>query len=80
MVSKDERRRRESQRQAAVNAVAAYLADQDADVYNIADAAVREDPLTAALHLTALAAGAIRALAEVTGRSPHEVLESLSRS
>jgi hypothetical protein len=39
MVSKDERRRRESQRQAAVNAVAAYLADQDADVYNIADTA-----------------------------------------
>jgi hypothetical protein len=45
MASKDERRGRDSQRQAAVNVVAAYLADQDADVYNIADAAVREDAL-----------------------------------
>jgi ParB-like chromosome segregation protein Spo0J len=80
MASKDERRGRDSQRQAAVNVVAAYLADQDADVYNIADAAVREDALAAALHLTALAARAVRALAEATGRSPDEVLESLSRS
>jgi len=80
MASKDERRRRASRQRAAVNAVAAYLADQDADVYNITDAAVREDPLAAAIHLTALAAGAVRALAEVTGRSPREVLESLSRS
>lgn len=50
--------------------MAAYLADEDADVYNIADAAVREDGLALALNLTALAATAIAALATATGRTP----------
>jgi hypothetical protein len=34
-------------RRAAVEGVAAYLADKDADVYNITDAAVREDAVAA---------------------------------
>lgn len=41
--------------------------------------AVRADALTAALHLTALAAAAVQALAEATGRSPQDVLQSLSQ-
>jgi hypothetical protein len=64
-------------RRAAVKAVAAYLADEDAEVYNITEAAVREDAVVAALNLTALAAAAVTALAETTGRSPFEVLRSL---
>jgi hypothetical protein len=37
----------------------------------------REDALTAALNLTALAAAAVQALADATGRSPQDVLQSL---
>ena len=44
---------------------------------NITDAAVREDALAAALNLTALAAAALTALAESTGRTPREVLRSI---
>lgn len=57
--------------------MAAYLADEDADVYNITDAAVHEDGLALALNLTALAARAITALAAATGRAPIEVLRSM---
>lgn len=57
--------------------MAAYLADEDAEVYNITDAAVQEDALTAALNLTAVAAAAVTALAAATGGSPDEVLRSL---
>ncbi|MDG4831562.1 hypothetical protein O7627_19980 [Solwaraspora sp. WMMD1047] len=60
--------------QAAVRGVAAYLADEDADVYNIADAAVRDNGVAYALNLTALAATAIAALAAKTGRTPMEAL------
>ncbi|MBQ1047443.1 hypothetical protein KBX50_02940 [Micromonospora sp. C51] len=63
--------------QAAVSGVAAYLADEDADVHNIAGAAVRDDGLAYALHLTALAATAITALAAETDRTPTEVLGSM---
>jgi len=62
---------------AAVSGVAAYLADEDADVYNIADNAVRDDALAFALNLTALAARATTALAAATGRTPAEALRSM---
>ena len=64
-------------RRAAVEGVAAYLADEDADVYNITDAAVQENALAAALNLTALAAAAVTALANATGRTPIEALRSI---
>jgi hypothetical protein len=76
-VSSSERRKRAATRRAAVEGVAAYLADEDADVYNITDAAVREDAMGAALNLTALAAAAVTALAEATGRTPLEALRSI---
>lgn len=63
--------------QSAVSGVAAYLADEDANVHNIADAAVSDDALAYALHLTALAATAIAALAAETDRMPTEVLRSM---
>ncbi|WP_327042824.1 hypothetical protein OG400_12445 [Micromonospora ureilytica] len=63
--------------QAAVSGVAAYLADEDADVYNIADAAVRNDGLAYALHLIALVSTAIAALAAEAGRTPMEMLWSM---
>lgn len=60
-----------------MSGVAAYLADEDADVYNITDAAVRVNGLVYALNLTALAATAITALAGATDRTPLEVLRSM---
>ncbi|WBB57208.1 hypothetical protein [Verrucosispora sp. WMMD573] len=71
---RDRRRASDDAYQAAVSGVAAYLADEDADVHNIADAAVRDDGLAYALHLIALAATAITALAAETDRTPTEVL------
>ena len=53
------------------------LKDEDADLYNITNAAVQEDALAAVWNLTALAAEAIRGLAEATGRTPVEVLAEL---
>jgi hypothetical protein len=43
-----------------VDGVVAYLADEDADVYNIIAAAVEEDAVAAALNLTWLAGGSHR--------------------
>jgi hypothetical protein len=76
-VARNRRGTGDEARRAAVSSVAAYLADEDADVYNITDAAVREDGLALALNLTALAATAITALATATGRTPMEVLRSM---
>lgn len=58
--------------------MSAYLADEDADVHNITEAAVRDNAMTAALNLTTLAAAAVTALAEATGRTPHEALRSIA--
>ncbi|WP_306214625.1 hypothetical protein [Actinoplanes sp. RD1] len=57
--------------------MAAYLADDDAGVYNLIEAAVREDAVTAALHLTGLAADAVAELAAATKTRPAQVLRSL---
>ncbi|MFD8494901.1 hypothetical protein [Amycolatopsis sp. NPDC059657] len=78
-MSSGERRNRAAMRRAAVDGVAAYLADEDADVYNITDAAVRENAMGAALNLVALAAAAVTAVAEATGRTPHEALRSIDQ-
>lgn len=74
-----ERRGSARLRRAALEGVAAYLADEDADVHNVTDAAIREDAQAAALHLTALAADAVTALAGVSGRDPQDVLRTLRR-
>ncbi|WP_326953572.1 hypothetical protein [Amycolatopsis sp. NBC_01286] len=79
-VPSSERRNREAMRRAAVEGVAAYLADEDADVHNIIDAAVRENAVVAALNLTALAAAAVTALAEATDRTPADALRSIDRA
>jgi hypothetical protein len=55
------------------------LADDDADVGDITEQTIEEDALMAALNLTALAAAAVRALADATGRSPQDVLQSLQQ-
>lgn len=72
-----QRRTRTEPRQAALDGIAAYLADEDADVHNITEAAVHADALGLALNLTAIAATAITALAEATGRTPTDVLRSM---
>ena len=79
-MAKGERRERARLQRAAVDGVAAYLADEDADVYNITDAAVQADALMAALNLTVLAAAAVTALAASTGRTPHEALRSIEEA
>lgn len=79
-VPRSERRNRTATRRTAVEGVAAYLADEDADVYNITDAAIREDAVAAALNLTALAAAAVTALANATGRTPYETLRSIDEA
>ncbi len=56
----------------------AYLADDDAAVYNITDSAVGENAVSAALNLTALAAAAVTTLAEATGRTPYEALQGVA--
>lgn len=58
---RNRRRASDDAYQAAVSGVAAHLADEDADVHNIVDAAVRDDGLASALHLTDLFATAITA-------------------
>jgi hypothetical protein len=74
-----ERRSTARPRQAAVEGVVAYLADEDAVLYNLTDTAIKEDVLAAALSLTALAADAVTALAAATGREPGDVLRSLGQ-
>ncbi|MBN9743917.1 hypothetical protein DMP23_23055 [Amycolatopsis sp. A1MSW2902] len=74
-----ERKKQSNLHRTTVDAVAAYLADEDADTYNLTDAAVRQDALRAALYMVALAARAVTALAEATGRTPQEALRSIER-
>lgn len=76
-MQKGDGKRQRRHRQLSVEAVAAMLNDEDADLYNITDAAVQEDALAAAWNLTALAAEAIRQLAKATERNPLEVLSAL---
>lgn len=49
--------------------MAAYLADEEVEVYNIADVAVRQDAIGLALNLIALGATAVAALAWEIGKS-----------
>jgi hypothetical protein len=63
-------------REAAINSVAGYLMGKDEDVFNITDAAVREDALVAALTLVRFAAAAIADLAEATSRPQDDVLRT----
>ncbi|GIF20034.1 hypothetical protein BJ973_002060 [Actinoplanes tereljensis] len=58
--------------------MAAYLADDDAEVYNLTDAVVRQDALGAALNLTALAAEAVADLAASQGVQPGQALRALT--
>jgi hypothetical protein len=71
-------RRRDVGREAAAKGVAACLADDDAEVYNLTEAAIQENALTAALNLTALAAEAVAELAATRKVQPQQVLRSLT--
>ncbi|GAA3782030.1 hypothetical protein GCM10022225_83010 [Plantactinospora mayteni] len=59
--------------------MAAYLADDDAEVFNLTSAAVQQDALAAALDLTALAADVVIELAASKGGRPQQVLRSLGQ-
>jgi hypothetical protein len=71
-------RRRDAGREAAAKAVAAYLADDDAEIYNATEVAVRQDALGAALNLTVLAAEAVIGLAASQGIQPEQALRALT--
>ena len=72
MVSR--RRAYEKHHALAAEGVLAYLQDEDADLSNITEAAVKEDALAAAWNLTALAASAVDLLAERSGVSAEAAL------
>jgi hypothetical protein len=78
-VRKPEQRGTARPRQVAVDGVAAYLAGDDAELYNLTNTAIKKDALAAAVSLTALAADAVTALAAATGREPSDVLRSLDQ-
>ena len=58
--------------------MAAYLADDEAEVHNLTKAAVQKNALTAALHLTALAADAVAELAATRGLESQQILQALT--
>lgn len=73
-----DRKRSLRRREQAQAIVAAYAYDEDADLYNLVDAAVRDDPMALGFALARLAATAVRELARATGRSTDDVLASLA--
>lgn len=58
-------------------AVFAYINDEDADLFNLLDAAAKSDALGASYRLTSLAAKCVEQLAASTGRTAAEVLDQL---
>lgn len=68
------RKEHEKHHALAAEGVLAYLDGEDADLYNVTDAAVRQDALAAAWNLTALAAASIKLLAERSGVTPQAAL------
>ncbi len=72
MVSR--RKQYEKHHALAAEGVLAYLRDEDADLSNITEAAVKTDALAAAWNLTALAAASVTLLAERTGITPEAAL------
>lgn len=65
-------------RETAERGVAAYLADDEAEVHNVIEAAVRENALAAALHLTAIAGDAVSQLAAARRVGPEQALRLLT--
>jgi hypothetical protein len=59
--------------------VAAYANDEDADLYNLVDAGVRDDGMAMGYALARLGAAAVQELALVTGRTIDVVLGALAQ-
>lgn len=74
-----ERKRREAAYKDAVDAVMAYLNDEDAELFNLLDEAAKADALGASYRLTFLAAKCVEELATATGEIPSEILDRLIR-
>jgi len=75
---KVDRARQQRRREQAREIVAAYANDEDADLYNLVDAGVRDDGMAMGYALARLAAVAVEELAQLTGRTPDEVLSALA--
>lgn len=71
-------RRENGDREVAAKSVAAYLAGDDAEVYNLTAAAVQKNALTAALNVTALASEAVADLAATRGLEFPQILRALT--
>jgi hypothetical protein len=75
---KGDRERYLKRREAAGQLVAAYAKNEDADLYNLVDAGVADDPMAMGYALARLAAVAVTELGAATGRTIDEVLTSLT--
>lgn len=75
---KGDRERYLKRREAAAQIVAAYAKDEDADLYNLVDAGVNDDPMAMGYALARLAAVAVTELGALTSRTVDEVLASLT--
>jgi hypothetical protein len=75
---KGDRERYLKRREAAAQIVAAYAKDEDADLYNLVDACVADDPMAMGYALARLGAVAVTELGAATGRTIDDVLASLT--
>lgn len=73
-VPKSDRRRRQEQAEAAAHIVESWVLDEDADLYNWADEATRNDPIGAVYELARLAGQLAKTVATNTGRNVAEVV------
>jgi hypothetical protein len=76
---KGDRARQARRREQARGIVAAYATDEDADLYNLIEAGLREDGMAMGFALARLGATAVSELAAVTGRTLDEVLRELAQ-
>jgi len=79
-VAQSERQRRETQQTRVANVVASVLTDADADLFNLADAVVNDDPRFAVIALAKLAAAAVEQQATLTGTNPVDALRAVALS
>lgn len=77
MIGMSERKRRDAAYRDSIDAIRAYIDGEDADLFNLLDAASTEDPLATAYRLTKLAASAVQELAAVRQEGTSSILHGL---
>lgn len=77
MIRVSERKRRDAAYRDSIDAIRAYIDGEDADLFNLLDAASTEDPLATAYRLTKLAASAVQELAAERQEGTSTILHGL---